>query len=46
LFDIDANGILNVSALEKATALQASITLIGSSSLSKDELASILEKAA
>jgi len=38
VFDIDANGILNVSAKDKATNKQQSIRIEGSSGLSKDEI--------
>jgi len=37
-FDIDANGILNVSAKDKATNKTQSIKIEGSSGLSKDEI--------
>ena len=37
-FDIDANGILNVSAKDKATSKQQQITITSSSGLSKDEI--------
>ena len=37
-FDIDANGILNVSAREKATNKQQSITITGSTNLDKGEI--------
>ena len=37
-FDIDANGILNVSAKDKATGKQQQITITSSSGLSKDEI--------
>jgi molecular chaperone DnaK len=37
-FDIDANGILNVSALDKATGKEQKITITGSTSLEKDEI--------
>jgi molecular chaperone DnaK len=37
-FDIDANGIINVSALDKATNKQQSIRIESSSGLSKDEI--------
>lgn len=37
-FDIDANGILNVSAKDKATGKQQSIRIEGSSGLSKEEI--------
>jgi len=37
-FDIDANGILNVKAVDKATNKVANITITASSNLSKDEV--------
>ncbi|HEY5600519.1 MAG TPA: molecular chaperone DnaK [Patescibacteria group bacterium] len=37
-FDIDANGILNVSAKDKATNKEQKITITGSTGLSKDEV--------
>ena len=37
-FDIDANGILNVSAKDKATGKTQSIKIEGSSGISKDEI--------
>lgn len=37
-FDIDANGILNVSAKEKVTGKSQSVRIEGSSGLSKDEI--------
>ena len=37
-FDIDANGILNVAARDKATGKQQNITITASSGLSKDEI--------
>jgi molecular chaperone DnaK len=37
-FDIDANGILNVSAKDTATAKQQNITITASSGLTKDEI--------
>lgn len=37
-FDIDANGILNVSAKDKATGKEAKITITGSTGLDKDEI--------
>ncbi len=37
-FDLDANGILNVSATDKATGKQQKITITASSGLSKDEI--------
>src|SRR5439155_1163875 len=37
-FDIDANGILNVAAQDKATGKQQNITITASSGLTKDEI--------
>ncbi len=37
-FDIDANGILNVSAQDKATGKEQKITITASTNLSKDEV--------
>jgi len=37
-FDIDANGIVHVTAKDKATGKDSSITLTGSTGLSKDEI--------
>ncbi|MFH1193520.1 MAG: molecular chaperone DnaK [bacterium] len=37
-FDIDANGILNVSATDKATGKEQKITITASSGLSKEEI--------
>ena len=37
-FDIDANGIVNVSAKDRATGQEQKITISGSSGLSKDEV--------
>jgi molecular chaperone DnaK len=37
-FDIDANGILNVGARDKATGKQQNITITASSGLTKDEI--------
>ena len=37
-FDIDANGILNVTALDKATGRSQKITITASSGLSKEEI--------
>ncbi|MDP2671866.1 MAG: molecular chaperone DnaK [bacterium] len=37
MFDIDANGILNVSAKDKATNKEQKITITGSTGLSKEE---------
>ena len=45
-FDIDANGILNVSAKDKATSKEQRITITASSGLSKEEIAHLVEDAA
>ncbi len=37
-FDIDANGIVNVSAKDKATGKEQAMTITGGSALSKDEI--------
>jgi molecular chaperone DnaK len=37
-FDIDANGILNVNAKDRATGKEQRITISGSTSLAKDEI--------
>lgn len=44
-FDIDANGILNVSATDKATNKQQKITITASSGLSKDEVEKMKKEA-
>jgi len=44
-FDIDANGILNVTALEKGTGAKQSITITGSGSLNKDEIERMVKEA-
>jgi molecular chaperone DnaK len=44
-FDIDANGILAVSAKDLATAKQQSITITSSSGLSKDEVGKMVKDA-
>jgi molecular chaperone DnaK len=44
-FDIDANGILNVSAKDMATQKQQSITITASSGLSKDEIDRMVREA-
>jgi molecular chaperone DnaK len=44
-FDIDANGILNVSAKEKATGKQQSITITGSTNLDKGEIDRMVREA-
>jgi molecular chaperone DnaK len=43
-FDIDANGIVNVSARDKATGLEQSITVNATSTLSEEELQRIIEE--
>lgn len=45
-FDIDANGILNVSAKDKATKKEQSIRIEGSSGLSQEEIARMKQDAA
>jgi molecular chaperone DnaK len=44
-FDIDANGILNVSAKDKATGKEQKITITASSGLSKEEVARMQQDA-
>jgi molecular chaperone DnaK len=44
-FDIDANGILNVSAQDKATGKQQAITITASSGLGKDEVEKMVKEA-
>lgn len=44
-FDIDANGILNVSAKDKATAKQQRITITASTNLNKDEVERMVREA-
>lgn len=44
-FDIDANGIVNVSAQDKATGKQQSITISGSTRLSKDDIDKMMKDA-
>ncbi len=44
-FDIDANGILNVSALDKATSKKQSIHIEASTGLSKDEIEKMVNDA-
>jgi len=44
-FDIDANGILSVTAKDKATNKQQSITISGASTLSKDEVERMVNEA-
>ena len=44
-FDIDANGIVNVSAKDKATGREQSITITGSTRLSKEEIDKMMANA-
>ncbi len=44
-FDIDANGILNVSAKDKATSKEQQITITSSSGLSQDEIEKMAQDA-
>jgi molecular chaperone DnaK len=44
-FDIDANGIVSVSAQDKATGKQQTITISGSSGLSKEEVQRMVKDA-
>jgi molecular chaperone DnaK len=44
-FDIDANGIVNVSAQDKATGKEQKITISGSSGLSKEEVNKLVRDA-
>ena len=44
-FDIDANGILNVSAKDKATAKEQRITIQASSGLTKEEIDKMMKEA-
>ncbi|MDH4264044.1 MAG: molecular chaperone DnaK [Deltaproteobacteria bacterium] len=44
-FDIDANGILNVSAKDMATGKQQAITITASSGLAKDEVEGMVKEA-
>jgi len=45
-FDIDANGIVNVGAKDKATGKEQSITITGGGSLSDDEIKTMVDEAA
>ena len=45
-FDIDANGILNVSAKDMATGKEQKVTISGSTSLDKDEIDRMINDAA
>jgi molecular chaperone DnaK len=44
-FDIDANGIVNVSAKDKATGKEQNITITGGSTLSSDEIDDLIADA-
>ncbi len=44
-FDIDANGILNVSAKDKATGKEQKITITGSTGLNKEEVEKMTKEA-
>jgi molecular chaperone DnaK len=44
-FDIDANGIVHVSAKDRATGKQQSMTITGQSALSKDEIERMVKDA-
>ncbi len=44
-FDIDANGIVNVSAKDRATGKEQSITITGQSSLSKEQIEQMVRDA-
>lgn len=44
-FDIDANGILNVTATEKGTGTKQSITISGSSNLNREEIDRMMREA-
>lgn len=44
-FDIDANGILNVKAVDKATSKEQKITITSSSGLSKEEIEKMQKEA-
>ncbi|HKP53946.1 MAG TPA: molecular chaperone DnaK [Chloroflexia bacterium] len=44
-FDIDANGILNVTARDKATGKEQTVTITASTNLSKDEVEKLVKDA-
>ncbi len=44
-FDIDANGILNVNAKDKATGKEQSVTITASTNLEKDDVERMVEEA-
>ncbi len=45
-FDIDANGIVSVSARDRATGLEQHVTMTASSNLSKEEIDRLVQEAA
>ncbi len=45
-FDIDANGIINVTAKDKATGKEQKVTITASTNLSKDEVERMVKEAA
>jgi molecular chaperone DnaK len=44
-FDIDANGLLQVSAMDRTTGRQQSVSIQGGSNLSADEIEALIEEA-
>ncbi len=44
-FDIDANGILNVTARDKATSREQKVTITASTNLNKDEIERMVQQA-
>jgi molecular chaperone DnaK len=44
-FDIDANGIINVTAQDKATGKEQKVTITASTNLSQDEIENMVEQA-
>jgi molecular chaperone DnaK len=44
-FDLDANGIVNVTAMDKATGKEQKITITGASGLAKDEVNRLVKEA-
>jgi molecular chaperone DnaK len=44
-FDIDANGILNVSAMDKATGKEQKVTITASTNLNQNEIDRLIEEA-
>merc|ERR1712078_302324 len=45
IFDIDANGIVNVSAVDKSTGKKNNITITSSGGLSQDEIDRMVDEA-